>query len=91
MRRRLSDAYEPSCRLSDAYDHNFKKKINFVIFGRFKRKNPRAVRSSRLILDRNVVVDAIMEQKKRRYFGHHRGFYLGRKKIRFLRHFKFFP
>ena len=39
----LSDDYEPIHRLSDAYDHNLKKKFNFVIFGRFKRKNPRAV------------------------------------------------
>ena len=36
-----------------------KKKFNSVIFGRFKRKNPRAVRSNRRILDRNVVVSAI--------------------------------
>ena len=56
MRRRLSDASEASCLLSDAYDHNLKKKINFLIFGRFKRKNPRAVGSNRRILDRNVVV-----------------------------------
>ena len=54
--RCLSDAYEPIRRLSDAYDHNFKKKFNFVIFGRFKRKNPRAVGSNHRILDRNVVV-----------------------------------
>ena len=26
MRSRLSDAYEASRRLSDTYDHNFKKK-----------------------------------------------------------------
>ena len=49
--RRLSNAYEPIRRLSDAYDHNLKKKFNFVIFGRFKRKNPRAVGSNRRILD----------------------------------------
>ena len=54
--RRLSDAYEPSHRLSDAYDHNLKKKFNIVIFGRFKRKNPRAIGSNRQIFDRNVVV-----------------------------------
>ena len=54
--RRLSDAYEPIHRLTDAYDHNLKKKFNFVIFGRFKRKNPSAVGSNRRILDRNVVV-----------------------------------
>ena len=41
--RRLSDAYETRRRLSDAYGHFFKKKIIFVIFGRFKKKNPRAV------------------------------------------------
>ena len=57
MRRHLSNAYEPSRRLSDAYDHNLKKKINFVIFGRFKRKNPRAIGSNRRILDRNVVME----------------------------------
>ena len=53
MRRRLSDAYEASRRLrdayetsrllSDAYGHIFKKKIIFVIFGRFKRRNPHTV------------------------------------------------
>ena len=43
-------------RLSDVYNHNLKKKINFVIFGGFKRRNPRTVGSNRRILDRNVVV-----------------------------------
>ena len=43
MRRRLSDTYEDICRLSDAYGHFFKKKIIFVIFGRFKKRNPRDV------------------------------------------------
>ena len=33
-----------------------KKKYIFVIFGRFKRKNPRAIGSNSRILDRNVVV-----------------------------------
>ena len=56
MRRLLSDTYEARSRLSDAYGQNFKKKINFLIFGRFKKKNPRAVGSNRRILDRNVVV-----------------------------------
>ena len=56
MRRRLSNAYGAIHRLSDAYDHNLKKKINFVIFGRFKRKNPCAIGINRRILDRNVVV-----------------------------------
>ena len=56
MRRRLSDTYEDSNRLSDAYDQNLKKKIIFVIFGRFKKRNPRAVGFFRRILDRNVVV-----------------------------------
>ena len=55
-RRRLSDAYETRRRLSDAYGHIFKKKIIFVIFGRFKKRNPRAVGFFRRILDRNVVV-----------------------------------
>ena len=56
MRRRLSDAYEVIRRLSDAYGDIFKKKIIFVIFGRFKKGNPRAVGIFRRILDRNVVV-----------------------------------
>ena len=34
----------------------FKIFFNFLIFGRFKRKNPCAVGSNRRILDRNVVV-----------------------------------
>ena len=38
--------------------HIYKKKYIFVIFGRFKRKNSRAVGSNRRILDRNVVVVA---------------------------------
>ena len=54
--RRLTDGYWNSRRLSDAYGHTLKKKINLVIFGRFKIKNPRAVGSNRQILDRNVVV-----------------------------------
>ena len=54
--RRLSDACETSRRLRDAYGHIFKKKIIFVIFGRFKKRNPRAVGFFRRILDRNVVV-----------------------------------
>ena len=54
--RHLSDAYETSRRLSDAYGHIFKKKIIFVIFGRFKKRNPCAVGLFRQILDRNVVV-----------------------------------
>ena len=54
--RRLSDGYENSRRLTDAYGHIYKKKLNFVIFGRFKTKNPRAVGSNSRILDRNVVV-----------------------------------
>ena len=59
MRRRLSDAYEARRRLSDAYGQILKKKINFLIFGRFK-KNPRAVGSNRRILDRNVVVEYLL-------------------------------
>ena len=47
---------EPSLRLSDADDHNFKKKIIFVIFGTVKIKNPCAVGSNRQILNQNVVV-----------------------------------
>ena len=53
-RHRLSDAYEDICCLSDAYEtsrplcdaygHIFKKKkIIFVIFGRFKKRHLRAV------------------------------------------------
>ena len=56
MRRRLSDAYEASRRLSDAYGQNLIFFFNFMMFGRFKRKNPCAVGSNRWILDRNVVV-----------------------------------
>ena len=56
LSRRLSDAYETSRRLRDAYGHIFKKKIIFVIFGRFKKINPRAVGFFRQILDQNVVV-----------------------------------
>ena len=59
MHRRLSDAYEARRCLSDAYGQNFKKKFNFLIFGRFKKKNPRAVGSNRRILDRNVVVRSL--------------------------------
>ena len=54
--RRLSDAYETSRHLRDAYGHIFKKKIIFVIFGRFKKRNPCTVGFFRRILDRNVVV-----------------------------------
>ena len=53
MRRRLSDAYETirclsnayetSRCLSDAYGHIHKKKIILVIFGKFRKRNPRAV------------------------------------------------
>ena len=35
MRRHLSNAYEAIRHLSDAYGNIFKKKIIFVIFGRF--------------------------------------------------------
>ena len=38
-----------------------KKKIIFVIFGRFKKGNPRAVGTFRRILDRNVVVSLAFE------------------------------
>ena len=54
--RRLRYTYEPNRRLSYAYDQILKKKSNFLIFGRFKRKNPCAVGSNHRILDRNVVV-----------------------------------
>ena len=57
--RHLRDAYETSHRLSDAYGHIFKKKIIFVIFGRFKRRNPHVVGFLRRILDRNVVVSHV--------------------------------
>ena len=55
-RRRLTDGYWNSRRLSDACGHIYKKKIILVILGRFKTKNPRAVGSNSRILDRNVVV-----------------------------------
>ena len=51
MRRHLSDAYEAIRHLSNAYGQNLKKKFNFLIFGKFKRKNPRAVESNHRILD----------------------------------------
>ena len=38
MRRRLSDAYEPSRRLSDAYDHNLKKKLTLWFLVGLKEK-----------------------------------------------------
>ena len=41
--RRLSDAYETIRRLRDAYGHIHKKKIILVIFGKFKKRNPRAI------------------------------------------------
>ena len=43
-------------RLSDTYGHIYKKKIILVIFGKFKKRNPRVVGFFRRILDRNVVV-----------------------------------
>ena len=52
----LSNTYEDSRRLSDAYGHIFKKKIIFVIFGRFKKRNPRTVGFFHRILGQNVVV-----------------------------------
>ena len=42
-RRRLSDGYDNIRRLTDMCGHIYKKKYIFVIFGRFKIKNPRAV------------------------------------------------
>ena len=56
MRRRLTDGYENSRRLSDACGHIYKKKCILVIFGKFKKRNPRGVGFFRRILDRNVVV-----------------------------------
>ena len=57
MRHLLSDAYETSRRLSNAYGHIHKKnKIILVIFGKFKKRNPHVVGFFRRILDRNVVV-----------------------------------
>ena len=43
MHRRLSDGYENSHRLTDACAHIYKKKSIFVIFGKFKKRNPRAI------------------------------------------------
>ena len=57
--RRLSDAYKNSRRLSGAYGHIHKKKIILVIFGKFKKINPRAIGFFRRILDRNVVVSLV--------------------------------
>ena len=55
-RCRLTEDYENNRRLSDACGHINKKKCIFVIFGKFKKRNPRAVGFFRRILDRNVVV-----------------------------------
>ena len=55
-RHRLSDGYDNIRRLTDVCGHIYKKKYIFLIFCRFKRKNPRVVGSNRRILDRNVVV-----------------------------------
>ena len=49
--RLLSDAYETSRHLSDAYGQIFKKKFIFVIFGRFKKRNPYAIGFFHRILD----------------------------------------
>ena len=58
-RHRLSDGYDIIRRLTDLCGHIYKKKYIFVIFGRFKRKNPCAVGSNRRILDWNVVVTMV--------------------------------
>jgi len=42
-RRRLTDGYENSRRFTDACGHIYKKKCILVIFGKFKKRNPRAV------------------------------------------------
>ena len=54
--RLLTDGYENKHRLTDACGHICKKKYILVIFGKFKKRNPRAIRFLRRILDRNVVV-----------------------------------
>ena len=41
--RRLSDTYVNSRRLSDTCGHIYIKKCILVIFGKFKKINPRAV------------------------------------------------
>ena len=57
MRRRLTDGSKNSRRFTDACGHIYnKKKCILVIFGKFKKRNPRAVIFFRRILDRNVVV-----------------------------------
>ena len=56
LKRHLTDGYENIRHLTDACGHIYKKKIIFVIFGRFKKGNPRAVGIFHQILDRNVVV-----------------------------------
>ena len=55
--RRLIDGYSHNHRLTDACGHIYNnKKCIFVIFGKFKNKNPRAIGFFHRILDRNVVV-----------------------------------
>ena len=57
MLRRLTDSHEDSRRFTDACGHIYnKKKCIIVIFGKFKKRNPRVVGFFRRILDRNVVV-----------------------------------
>ena len=56
-RCRLTDGYENSRCLIDACGHIYNnKKCILVIFGKFKKRNPRVVIFFRRILDRNVVV-----------------------------------
>ena len=56
--RRLTDGYENSHLFTDACGHIYKKKCILVIFGKFKKRNTRAVGFFRRILDQNVVVMA---------------------------------
>ena len=79
--RRLGDSYETSRRLSEAYGHIYKKKkIILVIFGKFKKRNPRVVGFFRRILDQNVVVPFASSADMDRIFF----FSLGTKKTSFI-------
>ena len=57
LNRCFTDGYENSRRFTDACGHIYKKKCILVIFGKFKKRNPRAVGFFRRILDRNECLE----------------------------------